>query len=166
MGAYGFGLNFRVRACVHASATISQTSDMYGLILFVLGTKTTHDGIHKHIILFCDAIKDDWLVAIFVVKKSDVEHVHNHFSDMYLPMLFNLGALLMNDGLHKHVIFFQYQIHDGRLVAILLLKHVPNHFLNMHGPVLIKLGKCHKWSCMSHDHSSQLHIHINLVNMA
>ena len=55
-GAYGFGLNFRVRACVHASATISQTSDMYGLILFVLGTKTTHDGIHKHIILFHDAV--------------------------------------------------------------------------------------------------------------
>ena len=42
MGAYGFGLNFRVR-----------------LILFVLGAKTTHDGTHNmHIILFLDAIKD------------------------------------------------------------------------------------------------------------
>ena len=81
---------------------------MYGPILFVLGTKTTHDGTHMHIILFRDAIKYCLPVAILVVKKQQpgVKHVLNHFSDMHLPILFKLGKPIKNDGLHKHVIFF------------------------------------------------------------
>ena len=43
--------------------------DMCGPISFVLGKKTTNDGIQKHIILFHDVIKDDQLAAILVVKK-------------------------------------------------------------------------------------------------
>ena len=45
MGAYGFGLDFRVCVRIHVS-------DMYIPIIFVLGTKTTHDVIHMHIIFF------------------------------------------------------------------------------------------------------------------
>ena len=43
---------------------------MYGPILFVLGTKTTPDGIHTHTILFCNPIKDGRLASILVVKKT------------------------------------------------------------------------------------------------
>ena len=130
-GAYGFGLYFHVRAFVH-----NHISDKYGPILFELGTKTTHDGPHKHVILFQDRIKDGRLVAILVLKKLDVEHVLNHFSDIHLPM-FKLGTQITNDGLHKHVtLFFRDQIQDGWLVAILLFNRIPNHFLNIHGPIL------------------------------
>ena len=45
-------------------------SDMYGLILFVVGTKTTHDGVRMHIIFVRDTIKDGRLAAILVVKKT------------------------------------------------------------------------------------------------
>ena len=46
----------------------------------------------------------------------------------------------MNNGLHMHAIFFQDQIQDGRLAAILLPKHVPNHFSDLHGEILFKHG--------------------------
>ena len=36
--------------------------------------------------------------------------------------------------------YFQDQIQDGRLVAILLLKCLPNHFSDMHDPILFELG--------------------------
>ena len=92
-----------MRACVR-----DHISDMYGPILFLLGTKATHDGIHMHIILFHDVIKDGQLAAILVVKKktTDVEHVLNHFSDKHLPMLVNLGKQIKNEGLHKPFIVF------------------------------------------------------------
>ena len=94
------------RACVHVCVR-NHISDMYGRILFVLGTKTTHDGIHMHIILFHDLIKDGRLAAILVVKKpTHVEHVLNHFSDMHLLILFKLGKQTMNDGLHMRNNFF------------------------------------------------------------
>ena len=41
---------------------------MYGPILFILGTKTTHDWIRMHIILFRDAIKGGQLTAVLVVR--------------------------------------------------------------------------------------------------
>ena len=41
--AYGFGLDFRVR---------NHISDKYGRILFGLGAKTTHDGLHMHVMYF------------------------------------------------------------------------------------------------------------------
>ena len=43
---------------------------MYRSILFALSTNTTPDGIHMHIILFHDAIKDGRLAAILVVKEK------------------------------------------------------------------------------------------------
>ena len=98
-------------------------------------------------------------------KHPGVQHVLKHFLDMHLPILFKLGTQIMNDGLFMHVIIFWDNIQDGRLVAILLLNSVPSHFLDMQGPILFKRDKCHKCSCMSHDHSSQLCIHIHLVNM-
>ena len=61
IGAYRFGLDFHVRACMCAFVHVwvrNHISDMYGPILFVLGTKTTRDGKHMRIILFRDAIKD------------------------------------------------------------------------------------------------------------
>ena len=136
-GAYGFGLDFRVHACV-----CNHISDMYGPISFVLGTKTKHDGLHKHIIFVHDAVKEGRLAAILIVENPHVEHVLNHLSDMHLPILFKFGTQIMNDGLHKHVIFilFRDQFQDGRLAAILLLKHVPNHFSDMHDLILFKLG--------------------------
>ena len=70
-----------VRACVR-----NHILDMYGPILFILGTKTTNDGMPMHVILFHDAIKDGRLAAILVAKIPSVEHVLNHFSDMYLPI--------------------------------------------------------------------------------
>ena len=63
MGACGFGLDFRVIACVR-----NHISDMYGPILFVHGKKTRNYGIPTPIILFRDAIKDGRLAAIKVVK--------------------------------------------------------------------------------------------------
>ena len=33
-------------------------SDMYGLFLFKLRKSTVHHGIHMHLTLFCDLIKD------------------------------------------------------------------------------------------------------------
>ena len=47
-------------------------SDMHGLILFKRGTSTVHDGIHLHLILVCDLIKDGptgRLLAILFVNK-------------------------------------------------------------------------------------------------
>ena len=61
-----------VRACVR-----NHISVMYGPILFTLDTKTTHDGLHMHIVLFRNAIKDGRLADILVVKKPNVEHVLN-----------------------------------------------------------------------------------------
>ena len=58
-----------VRACVRV-CVCSHISDKYGLILFILGRKTTHDGIHMHIVLSLNAIKVDRLAAILVVKKT------------------------------------------------------------------------------------------------
>ena len=52
-----------VRACVRI-----EILDMCGPILFVLGTKTTHEGMYVHIVLFVDAIKDGRLAAILVEK--------------------------------------------------------------------------------------------------
>ena len=49
--------------CIH-----NHILDMYGPILFVLSTKTTHVWRHKHIILFRDAIKDGRLAATLVVQ--------------------------------------------------------------------------------------------------
>ena len=70
-------------------------------------------------------------------------------------MLFKLGTQIMNDGLHMHVIFFfQDEIQDGRLVAILFLKCVPNHLSDMHGPILFKLS-----TSAAHD---GLHEHLTL----
>ena len=57
MGTYGFGLDFRVRLCVRV-CICNHILDMYRPILFVLGTKTTHDGIHTHNIFFRHQIKD------------------------------------------------------------------------------------------------------------
>ena len=94
-----------VHACI-----CNHISDMYGPILFVLGRRTTPDGVHMHIILFHDAIKDGRLVAILVVKTPSVEHILKHFSDMHLPMLFNLGTQIMNYGLHMHVILLLFLI--------------------------------------------------------
>ena len=51
--AYGFGLDFRVSACM-----CNHILDMYRPILSVLGTKKTYDGILMHLVLFHDAIKD------------------------------------------------------------------------------------------------------------
>ena len=70
MGAYGFGLNFRVRtwmcACVHPEPI----SDIYGPILFVLGKKTTNESVHMHVILFRHQIQFGQLVDILVAKKK------------------------------------------------------------------------------------------------
>ena len=55
MGAYGFGLDFRVRAYMRACVreyVHNHISDMSGLILFSFGTKIKHDGIHMHIMFF------------------------------------------------------------------------------------------------------------------
>ena len=108
--ASGFGLDFGVCESMHACACVcihNHNSDMYGPILFLLSRKITHVAIHMHIILFRDVIKDGRLEAILVVEKLGVEHVLNHFSDMYLPMLFKLGTQIKNDSLHKHVNFFE-----------------------------------------------------------
>ena len=67
MGAYGFGLNFRVRECVRTNIP-----DMYGPILFVLDTNTTHDGVHMHVIFYRHQIQDGRLAAILVVKKQNL----------------------------------------------------------------------------------------------
>ena len=135
MGAYGFGLDFRVRACVH-----NHISDIYGPISFILCGKTTHDGIHMHIILFHGAIKDGRLAAILDVKIHGVEHFLNHFLKMHLSNRFKLGRKRKNDGLHKHAIYFRDQIQDGQLVAILLLQCIANHFSDMYRPILFKCG--------------------------
>ena len=82
-----------------------------GPILFIFGTKTTHDVIHMHIILFHVAIKDGRLAAILVVKKRPGgEYVLNYYSDMHLPILFKLGTQVKNDGLHVQVIYFRDHI--------------------------------------------------------
>ena len=59
MGAYGFGLDFCVR---------NHIFDMYGPILFALGTKTTYDGIHMHIILFLDAMNDGFHMHLILFR--------------------------------------------------------------------------------------------------
>ena len=64
LGAYGLGL---VRLCIQPSIQ-SHNSDMYGPILFKLGIKIIHDGLHMHIILFCDLIKDGQLTAMLSCK--------------------------------------------------------------------------------------------------
>ena len=58
------------------------------------------------------------LVVKKILKNPDVEYVLNHFSEMYLPMLFKLDTQMMNDDFNMHVIFcFLDQIQDGRFVT-------------------------------------------------
>ena len=142
----GFGLDFRVcacmRVCVCASATIFRTClDRFSLYM----AQTTHDGVLMHAICFFrHQIQDGRLVAILVVKKTWCRTRPQRFLGYACPWhtfnLFKLGTYLMNDGLHMHVIFLQDQIKDGRLVAIGLLECVPNHFSDRHDPILFKLG--------------------------
>uniref|UniRef100_A0A8C4WRE2 IF rod domain-containing protein n=1 Tax=Eptatretus burgeri TaxID=7764 RepID=A0A8C4WRE2_EPTBU len=56
-GAYGFGLDFHVRGCVHVCVRI-HISDMYRPILFELSTNTTHDDIPICISFFWHQIQD------------------------------------------------------------------------------------------------------------
>ena len=58
-------------------------------------------------------------------KTPGVQHVVNYFSDIHLLILFKLVTQIMNDSLHKHIIFFRDQIKDGRLAAILVVKKTP-----------------------------------------
>ena len=95
-----------VRACMRVCAH-SLISDTYGPILFVLGTKTTDDGVHMHLIFFRHQIQYGRLAAILVVKKPNVKNVLNHISDKQLPMLFKLGTQITNDSSHMHVIYFE-----------------------------------------------------------
>ena len=132
-------------------------SEMYGPILFLLGTKTTHDGAHKHIILFHDAIKDGRLAAILLLQC-----VPNHVLDIHGPILFKLGTSKAYDGIHVHLTLFCNLIKDGRLVdrrQFSFLKkpdveHVLNHFSDTHFPMLLKLG-----TCTVHD---GIHVHLTL----
>ena len=94
MGADEFGLDFRVSACMRPQPSLGLVLP----ILFVLGTKTANDGIHMHVICFRHQFQDGRLPAILVVKKPNLEHVLNYFSDMHLWMLFKLGTWKMNDG--------------------------------------------------------------------
>ena len=91
-----------------------------------------------YLTLFCDVIKDGRLEAILGVKKPDVEHVLNHFSDMHLPMLFNLGTQISSDGLHTVCTSFVFQIRSN--MAVLSLKHVPNHVSDRRDLILFKCG--------------------------
>ena len=52
----------RLMAILLLKCVPNHFSDMHGPILFKLGTSTAHDGIHIHLTLFCDLIKDGWLV--------------------------------------------------------------------------------------------------------
>ena len=54
----------------------------------------------------------DWLPGghFSCNKKTAIEHVLHHFSDMNLLIMFNLGTQIKNDGLHKHIIFFGDQL--------------------------------------------------------
>ena len=61
MGAYGFGLIFSC-PCVLVYVR-NHISDMYGPILFVLCTKTTHDGVHMHVVLFFSTSDARWLTG-------------------------------------------------------------------------------------------------------
>ena len=97
---YGFGLDFHVHVCVR-----NHISDMYGPILFVLVTKTTHDA---RLLFFRDQIQDGRLAAIFLLKC-----VPNHFSDMHDPILLKLGASTVHDAIHMQLTLFCDLIKDG-----------------------------------------------------
>ena len=63
MRAYGFGLGFRVRACVRVCASANINSDRFYLYL----AKRQHMMvIHVPLTSFCDLIKDGRLAAILV----------------------------------------------------------------------------------------------------
>ena len=124
-----------VRVCVHMSATISRTCMNQFYSYLVKHNKWWHTYV-CHFVSRCD---QRWPIGShFSYKKNGVKHVLNHFSDIHLPILFNLGTQIMNDGLHA--IFFQDQIQHGRLATILLLKCVPNNFSDRHSPISFNLG--------------------------
>ena len=84
--------------------------DMSGSILLIIGTETTHDGIHMHVIFFQHQIQDGRLADILFLKS-----VPNHLSDMHGPILFKLGRRTVHDGIHVTLTLFCDLIKDGRL---------------------------------------------------
>ena len=134
MGAYGVGLDFRVRACIR-----NHISDMSLWQVQIKLVNTTHDGIHMHIILFYDAIKYGRLAGILVSKircwTRPQPFLGHAFTDL-VQTWHTDNEWWLTDARH----FFRDHIQDGRLAAISLLKYVPNHFSDTHGLNLLKLG--------------------------
>ena len=102
--SYGYLSRFSC-PCMHASATISR---VYIDRFYSFLTKTIHDGIQKHNILFRTDIKDGRLVAILLRKC-----VHNHFSDMRSLILFKLGINTVHDDIQVHLTLICDLIKDG-----------------------------------------------------
>ncbi len=80
---------------------LNHFSDMHLLILLKLCTQIRNDGLHMHIILFRDQIKDGRLVAILLLNR-----VPNHFLNMHGPILFKLGRSRVRDGIHMRLTLF------------------------------------------------------------
>ena len=89
---------------------LNHFSDMHGPIWFKLGTSTVHDGIHMHLILSCDLIKDggvvDWWPFCYLNVSSTISQT----------CMFKLGTSTVHDGIHMHLTLFCDFIKDGRLV--------------------------------------------------
>jgi len=152
MGADGFGLNFHVRACVCADATISRIC--VDRFYSYLAQRQHMMGPYICTSFFFLQSDQRWLTGgHFSCKIPDVERVLKHFSDMHLSMSIKLGTQIRK-VLHVCVILFRDQMQDSRLAAILWLKCVPNYFSDMHGPILFKLG-----TSTVHD---GIHMHLTL----
>ena len=85
-------------------------------------------------------IQDCRLETILVVK-NPMSNISSTISQVYIYLCCsNLAHREWTMAFISTSVFFQDQIQDGWLAAILLLKHVPKHFSDMHGPILFKLG--------------------------
>ena len=86
-------------------------------MLFKLGTQIMNDGLHIYAHHSSSRSDPTWPNGgHFSCKKPDVEHILNHFSDMHVPILFNLGTSTVHDGIHVPLTLFCDLIKDGRLV--------------------------------------------------
>ena len=117
MGADGFGLNFHVRACVCADATISRIC--VDRFYSYLAQRQHMMGPYICTSFFFLQSDQRWLTGgHFSCKIPDVERVLKHFSDMHLSMSIKLGTQIRK-VLHVCVILFRDQMQDSRLAAIL-----------------------------------------------
>ena len=102
--------------CCEFFVSLSYNSNVPESLLFKLGTKALHCGIHMHANL--SAIRSN--MAAWRPFCCDFFMSLSHNSNVPQPILFKLGTKALHCDIHMHANLFCNTIQYGRLAAILL----------------------------------------------